>query len=720
MPKHCHFLTVLVMLLTLSSVQAETLSPQGTTLDNINIFPDEAPRSISKSIDIGDAQVIETYVLVQLKDGTLLKKIPTGFELLSGAGLSLSNLNLAVSNGSIEFEVVSGHFFNLLDYPLTIYLGFLDNSGNLHFGAFKLTAGLEALTSWTATAVRKVLHAFAFGGFATENQIQTWAAMNPADAIQEILTLDAVNRKVSPADSGDVLADFSQIIVTDPVSQESSELSGTLKSLSAFWSSNSANNPFSDADPQKSFSLDNRRGAERTWRQAVNLRGLNPVRQRVGFWETNYHLSVNLDADVGINNYQMARYYDDILSALADDKAYQDVLSIAAQAAAVAVQYNHRRNSFNNETLAFRGNEDFAREYHQIFFGILGHYDPAYHEEIAIPNTAKLLTDMPVNLVNGRLDEVITFGTENHHAAPLDILNISVAGDTAEAKINELSQTAINHPESLENLPIILIRGFADDNLNTAKIKVIQSTWADMREKNLLTFLQQYAISSLFHSTDRVKYHSVVDRYLLTLNQMTLSNQESYRDLYQIDGYSKEGVAVFRPLHDVFGGQTGAEAADSAEVFRAVYNRSTQLANINKTAVIEENGQVVWSKDWGSVIPANNGAYPVKAVAEFLWQRFMADGLKNFNELERLHLYALLATSTDAGYALEPNNAARVFSSAEISSDAALQAAINTWASTPMALGGDDSPARRAANENIGLAINFLNAIPFVFAQEGV
>jgi len=720
MPKRFRFFSLAALLAaTLSSAQAETLSPQGVTLSDINILPDASQRTISKTIEVNGTQVSETYILLQLKDGTLFQKTSAGFELLGGAGLNLSNLNLPVSNGAIEFEVVTGNFFNVLDYPLTIYLGFLDNTGSLHFGAFKLTAGLEALTSWSETAVRKVLHAFAFGGFASESQIQTWANMNPADAIKEILTLDTVNTKLSPTETGDVLENPSQITVTDLTTQETSELTGTLKSLSTFWSSSDVNNPFTDADTQKSLSLDDRRGAERTWRQAVNLRGLNPVRQRVGFWETNYHFSVNLDADVGINNYQMARYYDDITTALADNKAYQDVISIASLSSAVATQFNHRRNVFDNETLVFRGNEDFAREYHQIFFGILGYYDSTYHEEIAIPNTAKLLTDMPVDLVNGRLDEVVTFGTEQHHASPLDILNTSVVGETAEEKTNNLSQTAINHPESLENLPIILIRGFADDGLTDAKTKVIQSAWADMSEKNLLTFLQQYAVSTLFHSADRVKYHSVVDRYLLTLNQMTLSNLESYRDLYQIDGYSKEGTQVFRPLHDVFGGQTGSEASDSAEVFRAVYNRSTQSANINKKVVLEENGQVVWAKDWGSVIPASNGTYSVKDVAEFLWQRFMADGLKNLGDLERFHLYALLATGLDAGYTLDQNNAERVFSSSEISSDTDLQTAMNNWASTQMALGGDDSAERRTANENIGQAINFLNAIPFIFAQEG-
>ena len=41
---------------------------------------------------------------------------------------------------------------------------------------------------WNETAVRKVLHIFAFGGFATDAQIKTWASMKPEEAINEILS----------------------------------------------------------------------------------------------------------------------------------------------------------------------------------------------------------------------------------------------------------------------------------------------------------------------------------------------------------------------------------------------------------------------------------------------------------------------------------------------------------------------------------------------------
>lgn len=696
------YLLLVLWLLPLSA-GAESLSSVGTQLSNINIYPDDSLIKISKTIDVTDLNVQQTHIVLRLNDGSFLQKTTDNYAVFSSG--TPADLGLTATDNAITFDVAEGTFFNALDYPITIYLGVTDSEGQLHFGFFNLTTELETLNSWSETAVRKVLHAFAYGGFASDTQIQQWADMAPSAAIQQMLTANVQNERLSPSVSDDA----------------SNVGEGTLKSMSTLWSDKeNSDNPI-DSQTQTAYSLDKRDGAETTWRQLTNLRGFNPVRQRLGLWETNYHLSVNLDAAVGINNYQMARYYDDIMDLLAADATYQDVIANAATSAAVAVQFNHRRNVFNNETQTFSGNEDFAREYHQIFFGILGYYDFDYHEEVAIKNTAKALTDMTIQPSGeGHLDEVLTFGTEQHHSAALDILNQTIEGETALEKIQALSQHAIEHPESLANLPIIIVRGLADDHLDTAKTKVIQCSWRAMAPKNLLTFLRQYAISTLFHNESRFKYHASIDRYMLVLNQLTLNNAESYRDLYQIDGYQDEGSAVFRPLHDVFGGQTGEEASDDAEIFRAVYNRSVQNGAINRQSSLEENSQTVWTKDWGSVIPTDsNGQYLVKDVVAWLWQRFIADGGKNLGNVEKLHLYALLATGTDAGYTLDPDNAERVFTSSDVDNDATVKTALQTWGDTAMDLGGDDSDARRTANTRIGDAINFLNAIPFIFGQEG-
>lgn len=679
---------------------AETLSVSGAELSNLNIYPDSSEIQLSKTININNTSIKETYVLVRLKDGTVFQKTPTGFIPFQSVQ-TLSNLNLPVSNGQINFEIAKGTFFNVLDYPITVYVGYLDNDNKLNYGAFSVVAEFQKLTQWDETAVRKVLHTFAFGGFTTDEQIKLWAQMPPEQAIKEMLTFETVNEKVSPPDNS--------ISPTDK----------TLKGLNTFFSTDSTTNPIQNTK-RLNFDFKNRYGAEYTWQQAVNLRGLNPARQKMGFWETNYHLTTNLDAEVGVNNYQIARLYDDVLNDLSANKSYQEVISTASLSAAVATQFNHRRNVYDNVSMVFRGNEDFAREYYQIFFGILGNYNVPYHEEITIKNTAIALTDMPINSKDGHLDEVVTFGKENHHAAPLEMLGVEISGSTAEEKIKKLSQYAINHDESNANLPILIVRGLADENLDDAKTKVVQGSWLAMRDKKVLDFLRNYAISTLFHDALRVKYHSPVERYFLTLNQFTLTNEESYRDLYRLNGYQLENTRVFRPLHDVFGGQTGAEAADNPSVFEAVYNRSVERADINAQTALEENGQTVWTKNWGATIPKNvSGNYVVKEVAEWLWQRFMADGLKSFGTLERFHLYALLYKGKDAAYLIDSQKLNRIFNPNEIQTDTTLQTAFQEWSNGLMNLGGIDSTDRRMANQNVGLAVNFLAAIPYSFAQQG-
>ncbi len=708
------FIRSLCMFMAVSfvPVHAETLSPQGSVLENINVLPDQRDFSLEKTIDSSGIEVAKSHMLVRLKTGEIFQKQADGNFSLFQSVADLSDAGLTPVQDALTFNVASGQFLHLLDYPLVVYLGITDTQGQLHYGSFALTANLSPLETWTETAVRKVLHTFAYGGFASDAQIQTWAAMKPREAVKEILDLNPVHAKFSPADSSDALASLPFDITQG---QESLSIDGGLQGLSQFWSSAESNNPIA-SDAQENYSLEHHNGAEGVWRQATNLRGLNPVRQRLGFWETNYHFAVNLDADVGITNAQMAAYYDAINTAQVD-KPYQEVASVAALSAAVATQYNHRRNTFDNDSGMFRGNEDFAREYHQLFFGILGTGAEEYHEEISIKNTAKALTDMPIAMENEELGSTIEFGAEAHHQGDLEILGLPISGSTAAEKIQALSVSAIQHPESLSNLPIIIARGLADDNLSEAKIKVLQNTWASMAEPNLLGFLQTYASSSLFHSSDRVKYHGVIDRYMLVLNQLTLNNDESYRDIYDLDGYRAADAQVFRPLHDVFGGQTGAEAADSAEVFRAVYNRSTEKAHVNRRSVLSDNGDVVWEKDWGSVIPAESRS--VAQVLDWLWQRFNADGLKHLGDLERFHLAALLATGQDAGYAINPDDADRVFSSAEIASDSALQTALQGWLATAVPLADTDEKVRQDANAAIGQAVNFLNAIPFIFAQEG-
>lgn len=696
------------LVLLLSSIApvyaAEVLSTSGDMLEAIHITPDDTQASVSKTIQVDSAQdVSAAYILVRLKSGLWYQKNADGSFSAWDASLdSLVDLGLRPdSSQNLEFNVAEGTFFGALDYPMTVYVGYTDAQGALYYGAFLLTANLQTVSDelWDETAVRKVLHAFAFGGFASDAQIKTWAEMSPAAAIAEIITADPHNEKLSPA-ANDGLAAHS----------------GTLQELGALWVSDDLANPVTNVDRRAELDLTTRLGAERVWRQAANLRGLNPVRQRLGFWETNYHLSVNLDASVGITNQQMARYYDDIVAGLASD-AYQDVLATASLSAAVATQYNHRRNVYDNDSQTFRGNEDFGREFHQIFFGILGYYDTTTHEEVSIKNTAQALTDMPVGLAeDGSTATSVTFGTEQHHQADLEILGSTISGTTAEEKIKALAQVAVEHAESLDNLPIIIARGLGDDNLDTVKTKTLQSSWGSMSRKDLISFLREYAISAIFHSSDRVKYQDSVSRYLTFLNQLTLSNDESYADLYTQGDYTRSGVNVFRPMHDVFGGETGFEAADTPETFRTNYERHTKYA----TRYAKSENDAGWVKNWGAVMPDDGqGQYLTSAVAEWLWQRFIADGGKNLGTLERFHLYSLLANCTDPAYALDSSNPNAVYSTANIEADSGLQASMESWGNTALALGGDDSSERRQANYCVGLAVNFIAATPFSFVQEG-
>ena len=78
---------------------------------------------------------------------------------------------------------------------------------------------------WDETAVRKVLHVFAYGGQSTDAQITARAGMAPVQAITEILTFGAHNDKLSPPEDA------------------TRNTNGTLEDLQTFWSSDDPANP---------------------------------------------------------------------------------------------------------------------------------------------------------------------------------------------------------------------------------------------------------------------------------------------------------------------------------------------------------------------------------------------------------------------------------------------------------------------------------------------
>jgi len=567
-------------------------------------------------------------------------------------------------------------------------------------------------STWDRLAVRKVLEAFAYGGHATDAQITAWADMPPEHAIVQMLTFDAKNPLLSPSDS----------ILPDTTS---------LETLSRFWSSDSSDN-FISAEDREHFEVTRWNIPATSWALATMTRGLNPFLHRIGLWETNYHMSANQDA--GIYPLPMLHHYDNIVKALSQNSSYDSVIAQGAKNAAIAYQYGHNRNSYSDGT--FRGNEDFAREYHQLFLGILGEYDPTYHEGTAIPNTARALTDMQAkwhNKEDGGPDTEITFGTDKHYTADLEILKNTISGARADIKLDAIASVGIVQAESLANLPIMIIKHLADDNLAADAMKHIRDSWAAMDRKELLPFLWAYATSEDFHSSSRFKYASTIERIVGVLNSTIVSNDD-HKYQYYDPTYPlyKEGIVAFRPTHDVFGHQTGLEASDSADVFRINYNSSTKdvyqyiktyhcIKDASKSCPKDAEGNKIadWEKNWGAKIPTNSsGEYIVDSVASWLWSHFVGDEGKNYGVLERAHIVALL-NDKDIGLLLDEDNPLRVYTLSELTNDTNIKLLINDGAVAKMALGSSVVKDRREANKRVGLAIAFIAATPYMYAQEG-
>ncbi len=555
------------------------------------------------------------------------------------------------------------------------------------------------LQNWDELAVRKILHLFAYGSFATENQINIWVDMNPKLAIKEILTFDNSNIKLSPPQS-------------DKLNQYKN-----LESLREFW--NKTN--LTDYEHKEYFDKTNGSSPDVTWISAVNRRGLNPFREKIGLFETNYHMVVN--RDVGVYAPAIINYYDSIMEELAKGLPYEEILAKASVSSAIAYQYGHNRNIF--EDGAFKGNEDFAREFHQLFFGIFGEYDSDYHEFYSIRNTAKALTGIVADWHRedeGGPDIIATYDSNFHYPSSLEILKKEINGTNAKEKMFNLSKIAIKHEESLNNLPIIIIRNLADDNLNEKKIKKLQYNWKKMEVKNLLEFIQNYAISEMFHSNDRFKYYSSIDRNMLILNKMTLKNEDSYLNIYSHYWIlNDEDAKPFHPIHDVFGHQSSLEASDSPTVFQFAYNKAIDKNWFyTQSYEVDDNNKVIWEKDWSSIIPKSvDGNYIVKDVAKWLWNYFIADSGKNLQTLEIAHIYTLLASGVDLSLFLDEENPLKVYKIDELQNDRLIVDKINDAGVARVDLNSNDIEIKREANERVGKAIAFICTTPYIFLQEG-
>ena len=171
-------------------------------------------------------------------------------------------------------------------------------------GGGKGNGGLDTIKSrdWGETPVRKILQAFAWGGLATDAQIEAWADMSPEAAVAEILTFDAVNPALSPPGASD----------------DSSLHCGSLEALQAFWSSDDPGNLMKYADRYRYATLNGAQdlstaNLQRTWTKAISTRGCNPFLYKMVLYLTNYHASISAHKTrAGL----IRAYHDDIMQAL--------------------------------------------------------------------------------------------------------------------------------------------------------------------------------------------------------------------------------------------------------------------------------------------------------------------------------------------------------------------------------------------------------------------
>lgn len=553
---------------------------------------------------------------------------------------------------------------------------------------------------WSSTAVQKVLHTFALGGHASQTQIDLWADMHPVTAIEEMLNFNEHNAKLSPS-------------VNEP--DQLALRSGKLTDLAAFWASDDPSNGM-PADRREGFDYENNVGfLEPLWPFSATLRGLNPFRAYVLYHEVNQHMVAN--ASAGVPPLVLMSYYDSLGDALEQGVSYDQVIAIAASSAAIALQYGHSRNRYVNDRC--RCNEDFAREFYQLFFGITGNADPLYHETVTIKNTAKALTDM--RLARNADDEVtaeVTYGTEQHFSGPLEMLNEQNLGTNAQMRLQSLSAIAIEHPESLANLPVMLIEGLADDNLSESGKQRLRSAWASMAQKDLLLFLRAYAVSKMFHSDQRIKYLSSLHRRILITNKISSRNEELYNRIYSVTLHTGEGVKTFRPTNNVFGGQTGLDAAASADVFRSNYNDST-FSSWRYRQDSFASDDYAWTKDWRQIIPRGaTGNFRIDAVAEWLWKHLLADDGQLMGPLERAHLYALLGTRSDLNAFADATLPDKIYSVSDVQ-NTELATRLSELGQQTLPLDSTDADERSIATRSIGQAVSFIIATPYMFYQTG-
>jgi hypothetical protein len=591
---------------------------------------------------------------------------------------------------------------------------------------------------WDASYVRRVMNTFAYGGLATDAQIQTWGNMKPVQAVAEILTFNKVNAQLAPPDPGD----------------ETDLHCGTLAELQDFWSSDQPGNVMKYTERYLYATLSNSltlstNNLQRTWTKAISTRGCNPFLHKMALYITNYHASISVHKTrAGL----IRDYYDNIMTGLQNGADFVELMTISGTDAALARAYGHQYSRYKDSTETFYGTDDFGREFHQLLFRIQGvTEDPIYHEDTTIEHSAWMLAGMDIDRSIGsygsvsssdwymgpidysdHYDEYTTpryvDNFSNHYHADdgisscLEILHEQICGANAGEKIAAVAPVAAAHPESMDNVPVTLIDFFADDNLDQAKIDALRGSWAEANY-DLLAFIRTYAASKQFHDLSTFKYKTAFDRNLMIQNANTLDNEEVFgRNYYDSPRgrMANQGAEVFEPAHDVFGGQTGFQAANNRYIFKDAYASNVVsnsfLWDTSDTYTLEPGEGAIeyeWTKEWDEVIPANgNGEYVVEEVATWLWNRFIGDDGRNFDAIARAQVHSLLFNERDFAYNVDSGNADAVYTSDDITNGAA-SIVDQEHAAHVM----DFSNA--STNRYVGMAINFITMTPYAFAMEG-
>jgi len=587
---------------------------------------------------------------------------------------------------------------------------------------------------WSAGSVRRVLQAFAFGGHATDAQVERWARMKPEAAVIQMLNFEAVNKRLSAP--GDDAAEFQCTSMTE---------------LQRLWGSDEPANPVRQFD-RSFYGMLNEDleqlspvGLHLTWPRAMHTRGCNLFLHKTAFYLTNYHASIHVqNAGVGL----IRDYYDDTVSALMESSNFEDLMYQAAINGAVALAYGHFASWVHPFTGEFFGNDDFAREYFQLLFGIQGTMEnPEYHEGVTIENNARLLTGMMLDAGPDRFGSVapvdwllsaINFSDHTDEAGReiynrtahidfrdgprscLEILHQQICGATASAKLRALGQVAASHPESMANIPLKLVRFFGDTVITSEEAEGLQAAW-EAAELDILRFLRGYAISTQFHAGDSFKYWSAFERNLIMHNATTLDNEESFAKpffLGPVLPMLQQNALVFAPTRDVFGGQTGNDAANDRFGFRSAWSQNVDNPEALGTAeqyyrMAEDGAPQLWRKDWSTVIPANAaGDRVVGEVAQWLWQRFIADSGTNFDAIAQAQVHALLATGFDFAAVVDRDNVDALYNSEDLKDGFAAE--VNqALAATVMNF------ADREEQVRVGMAVNFITMLPYAFARTG-